>query len=485
MGWDALLPRMILRLTLLYAPAQALAPAAQFVSIIVWTYWLAPAEMGRFALIAATQELAHLLTLSWFCDYTLRFAGGQDAAERRRLLDAESAVLALCALIQIPIAAIALLAVSRDAPSIWSVAIVALFFATRSINIQYAERARAEHRISAYTLLQCAGPAGGLALGLAMLPIVGSSSDTLFGAYAIAQALGAALALPLMGGVSQRPRFDRGALRAAFGYGGPITLLSGLGWAAENNLRFIVDRVAGAATLGLVSVGWSIGRRAASLGAMLVTTAAFPVAARLLNEGRRDEALKRLSDNALMLIGALAPIVVGVSLVAEAAATLLVAAPYRGMTTEILGLATLAGAIRFFRVHGPDQFLVLERRFLFAGAIDMVEIAATASLTLIGLLFHGAAGAVAGAAAGSLVATILSLFVAARYGFQTPFAGVLKIAAATGAMAAVVALVPWPSSALGLAGAVAVGAAVYGVALLALFPTEAIAARRSLRGRSD
>ena len=57
---------MLLRQTLLYLPAQVVGPVFQFVSAVVWTYYLPPAEMGAFALIGAAQELVYLALLFWF-----------------------------------------------------------------------------------------------------------------------------------------------------------------------------------------------------------------------------------------------------------------------------------------------------------------------------------------------------------------------------------------------------------------------------------
>ena len=47
---------MLLRETILYLPAQLAGPLAQFLSVILRTYFLAPEEMGAFALIAAARE---------------------------------------------------------------------------------------------------------------------------------------------------------------------------------------------------------------------------------------------------------------------------------------------------------------------------------------------------------------------------------------------------------------------------------------------
>ena len=64
---------MLLRQTILYLPAQIVGPLAQFLSVILWTYFLSPQEMGTFALITAAQELAYTAIVFWFTLYTVRY----------------------------------------------------------------------------------------------------------------------------------------------------------------------------------------------------------------------------------------------------------------------------------------------------------------------------------------------------------------------------------------------------------------------------
>ena len=44
---------MLIKHTLQYLPAQLLSPLAQLASMILWTHWLAPVEMGVFTLVSA------------------------------------------------------------------------------------------------------------------------------------------------------------------------------------------------------------------------------------------------------------------------------------------------------------------------------------------------------------------------------------------------------------------------------------------------
>ena len=85
---------MLLRQTLLYLPAQVLGPLVQVISIIAWTYFLVPEQMGVFALITAAQELAFTGTLFWFTLYTMRYFDINASADAKKtFLDTESGVM--------------------------------------------------------------------------------------------------------------------------------------------------------------------------------------------------------------------------------------------------------------------------------------------------------------------------------------------------------------------------------------------------------
>lgn len=466
---------MLIRQTLLYLPAQLVAPLAQFASTIVWTWYLEPEEMGHFALVTATQEIAYLISLSWLSTYMLRFATAADAPDARaRLLGTETAALLASMLPQALSAAACLMLFDLGGDPIVAGLLVAAFFISRSANVHYADRARADTRVLAYTLLQCGGPVGGLALGLALMPTFGENALTLIGAYAAAQAVANLVAMPMIG-ISLNPlAADRGVLVKAFAYGGPMILLNSFAWLAENNFRYVVERAEGAAAFGLVAVGWGLGRRAASFAAMLVTAAAFPLAARLLNEGDRTSAIRQLRLNAAMLFGVLFPTVAGLALIGDILVDLVVAEPYRAATASVLAAATLGGALRFAHVHTTDQILVLDARFGYAALVDLVEIAATALLTAVGLHFWGLPGAVFGAAAGSAIAFAVSIGLAVRVaGFSFPVGETARIALATGAMALVLTVTPLPDEGVvGLIARVIAGALAYGAVAGLLFLPE-------------
>jgi O-antigen/teichoic acid export membrane protein len=463
--------------TLKYLPAQLLSPLAQLASMILWTHWLSPQEMGVFTLVSVTQELAYLGCLGWFAIYALRYLPpASNVSERLRYLATENSVVlaALAASAAAAAVTAAFLPDGRDwAPT---AAVIAAFFGTKALSAHYADRARAQSSFLTYSVLQVAGPVGGLLLGWLALQHLAPTATVLLGAYAVAQALGVLLALPGLGISWRLPAPDRALLRAAWAFGGPVLGLSALGWAAENYIRYLVQWHSGAAALGLMVVGWSLGRRCAAVASTLVTTASFPLAARMLNENRRDEALGHLRLNAAMMVGVLMPVTVAIEVLGPALVNLFVASEYRAVTTEVLALSMLAGAIRNLHMHTTDQLMVLERRIGMLAKVDLFEIVLCAGFSLLGLLGWGLPGAVFGQALGSLATLALSMALARRYlGFSWPWRDTFRVSMACAVMLGALWLLPASVAAAGVPGlAVAVlgGAVVYGLTLALMYASE-------------
>lgn len=465
---------MLIAHTLKYLPAQLLSPAAQVISMILWTHWLAPTEMGLFTLVTVTQEVAFIACLGWFSVYTLRYLPpDNDFVARQRYLDTEN-VIVLASVGGALLSALATTAVLYPLNDLWLTTLeIGLFFVTRSLNTHYAERARAQSAFLAYTLLQTAGPVGGLGLGLLAFQYVDASALVLLAVYSVAQGLGLLFALPLLGMQWRLSMPDRILLKVALAFGAPMLGLHALAWAAENYIRYLVQWTASAAALGLMIVGWSLGRRCAAVASMLVATAAFPLASRLFNEGRRDEAMAQLSVNAALLLAVLAPVTVAVELLGATLVALVVAPEYRESTTAILSLSMLGGMLRNLHLHVTDQVMVLELQLKQVGIVGAVEIVASIVASLLGLTFFGLEGAVIGQALGSLLTLGLSLYwVQLRHGFVWPWSETIRILLATSAMALAIVWVGREPTLDGLLIDTATGMVSYALALSLLFFRE-------------
>jgi O-antigen/teichoic acid export membrane protein len=460
---------MLIYQTLLYLPAQLFGPAFQLLAAIAWTHWLSPSEYGVLALIIAAQDLVFYVCLSWWSQYTTRYyAAHQVDNTTSRYQSTENGVLACSVIVQL-FAALAALAIS-DAPLRADLICATLaFVVTRSITAHLAERSRASGRIGSYTLAQTAGPVIGCLIGFGVIMTGQGSATAVLVSFAFAQTL----ALPVlwrMLNLGTAVRFDRSILSTALRYGTPLLIASVVTWLSVNGLRVVVDWFEGAAAVGLVSVGWSLGQRASSVAAMLVTAAAYPLAVSRAVTQSREAALTQLSQSGALLFGVIAPVAVGALIVNRSAVNLLIGADFRDLTVAILPIAILSGAIRNFRLHYADQTFLLCERTDAALFVSVMEAALTLPLCIVGLRVGGLVGACLGCLVAHAIAAIVTfLYVTRRFLLPVPWGHLVRVAFATAAMAGSLMVVPWPPNKLGLGLETVAGCLVYAAAIAALY----------------
>ncbi len=465
-------PPTLLRQTLAYLPAQLVGPLAQAVAALVWTHWLAPAPYGILTFLIAGQELVFLASLSWWTQYTMRYLGGLDAAEREAFARSEAPVVAIGFLAQVAGTWLVLLLLGQPVTSGLAVAATA-YIATRSLLMHLGERARAQGRIAIYTFGQFASSVVGFVFALALVATVAATPTFVLWGFSVAQLAGILVMWRALG-MSVGGRAPRGALlAAAMRYGGPLLVAGGFAWVAQNGIRVVVGDGAGAAALGLIAVGWGLGQRLATTLAMLVVAASFPRAVQSLHGGSKADAYRQLAEGGVMLMGLTVPASVGLCFLAQPFAEIFVAAPFREATIAVLPYAAAAGAIRNIRIHVADPVFLLTEQPRFNTAMNAADSIVMVAGCFFGLLFGG----LVGAAAGSLVATCLStiggfVLAARAAGFRFPWAPALRIAAASAIMAlALYAAAHWSlAPAARLVAEVALGVSIYAAALAALFP---------------
>lgn len=464
---------MLLRQTLLYLPAQVLGPLAQFVSIVLWTYFLDPAQMGAFALITAAQEFGYIATMFFFSLYTMRYfdhKAEQDA--REAFLNTEAGVL-LCAGIGTTLGVLTLpLFIEIE----WSFGLIAAALAyclSRTVAQHLTDRARTAQDTYAYTLMQVSWPVLGLLFGVVFCMLVSHSAESVLWGYAAAQILTLAALLPRLG-IGWRPlAMSKDMIRVAFRYGMPLVIGGLFVWLANNGLRFVIEHNEGAAAVGLVTVGWGLGLRAAAFSAMLVTAAAFPLAVARAREGGMAEGQAQLVRNGILLFAILAPAAGGLWAISQPLVERIVALPFREMTAAVLPWAILAGAARNFRIHFGEQVFLLREQTRIPLLNDIADGVFTLAGGAIGLALGGLPGSVAGAAVGAIISLLITLACGyAKHRFVMPLSHVARIGGATAAMMAALHYLPKSPDVASLLGLMCAGGAVYLLALAAVYPAE-------------
>jgi O-antigen/teichoic acid export membrane protein len=318
----------------------------------------------------------------------------------------------------------------------------------------------------------------GLVLGLLLVRFNAPTAAAVLEGYALAQLVSILIALPRLG-FGQSPRLASPTMiDLAVRYGMPLVLGGIFVWLANNGIRFVVEWQAGAAAVGLITVGWGLGQRAAAFAAMLVTAAAFPIAVKRAREDGIAAGQAQLVNNGVLLLAALAPAAVGLWVVAGPLVKLFIAEPYREMTMAVLPLSIVAGALRNFRIHFGEQVFLLREETRVPLVTDAVDGLTTIIGVAAGLYIGGLPGAVAGAAAGAFFSLLVTLWCGYRWHrFCFPLGDLVRILLAVWAMSLAVRMMPVPPTTFGLGSAVIVGAIVYVIVMALLYPDRA---RRAL-----
>lgn len=462
---------MLLRHTLLYMPAQIVGPLFQLIAMVVWTHVVSDHTLGIITLVTATHELLQVGFLAWWSQYALRFSGRfQKDDEAQRFYRTENAILLVAMLGQSLAAAGILIAVIAPGAAPPLLAATLAYVVTRSLNLYIGERARVRQQIGVYSIQQMVGPSLGFVLGLIAIEWRGQAPEWPLAGYAVAQLLAVLAVLPKIGHGRHLWPLDRAIIRHALHYGIPLVIGGGLGWVGLNASRFIVNDMLGVAAAGLFAVGYGLGQRAATVAAMLVTAAAFPIAVRRMEESGSAVAMRQLSDNGALLVAILAPSVAGIFMLRSEIVHALIAVPFQQVTLAVLPLSVLAGAVRNLRAHFGDQVFLLHNRTRLLIVVTAIDAAMTVALSFACIRTWGIVGAAIATVAAAGAAAAVSFAIGfSRFGLTLPAGHLVRIALATAAMAAALHAMAAAPGAMALAGHIAAGAAVYLAALALLY----------------
>lgn len=474
---------MLLRQTLLYLPAQVLGPIVQFLSIVLWTYFLDPVEMGTLALITAAQELGYTATMFWFTLYTMRyFDKAADTSRQSAFKNAEAGILLWASAGTV----LGVLALPLFINVAWSPTLLAATLAyclSRTIATHLTDRARTAQDTYVYTFMQITWPILGLTLGIVFVKIFSATAANVLWGYAAAQCIALGFVIHRLQLGLHPGRISKDIINTALQYGLPLVFGGLFIWLANNGLRFVIEHAEGAHAVGLVTVGWGLGLRAAAFAAMLVTAAAFPIAVARAREDGMAAGQEQLERNGVLLLAVLAPAAAGLWAISDPLVERMVAAPFREMTAAVLPWAILAGAVRNLRIHFGEQVFLLHEQTRIPLANDVFDGLTTLIGGAVGLSIAGLPGSVAGAAVGAIASLLITLACGAywhRYGL--PLGHLARIMIATLAMVGALHFLPVSASVPSLVMAVMAGALVYGFALAALYPGEIATVVAKLRG---
>lgn len=453
---------MLIRQTILYLPAQLLPALAQFVSLIIWSHFTSAEVIGIVTLLVSIQEFLVLGFMGFWTNYTVRYASQSAEPEQAAALARTSTLVVFGSSAGQAIVAVILYLSLIDAhASSLVLFMAAMMVAGRAFNSFQAERGRGRGDILLYSVGVMAGPVVGMGVGIGFILSFGPNELLIFAGFAIAQ-----LVAVLFGLIRDRSWLSFGTpsreiLGHALRYGMPLILSAVCIWLTQNIARLLVNHYSGLAAAGIYALGFGLGFRVATIAAMSVTAAAFPIAVRYSNAGEHDKAMEQLSKNVILLMIVLLPSMAGLAVVSRDLLTIFIAEGMREPAHPIMLWAILAGTLICFRQHFLHQVFLLKGNTHIIGKVSLAETVIALISGFLAVQHWGSLGGIVSLVFTSGLSTATMLVFALRAGLRPPWFDLGKIALATIVMAVAVRLVPEASDIAHLAIRIAVGGVAF------------------------
>lgn len=461
---------MLLRQSLAYLPGVALPPLFAFLTLVVFTRLLEPAQYGRYALVLASMELARRVGFNWLKLGYLRL---HFAAEGEGLLpdlvrSTWLLLLLLLALVAVGIAAAAVLG-PWDQPLRLALAAGIGILVTKVLVEQALERYRAEDKARDYSLCVAVFSVSGFLVALLLYRFVLPSELAVIAGVALGYAMVIPVALPRAMRGFGSGRIDPERLRQSFAYGAPLTLSFLLVFVMTTSDRYMIAYFLDEAATGRYAAAYNLGDRIIASLFMLVTMAGLPNALRVFEKQGPQAADNVLRENFSLLLAIGLPSAVVLCLTAAPLADLLLGEGFREAAAEILPWIAATAFLAGFKAHYLDHAFHLGRRTDLLLYTLVPSAAFNIGLNLILIPRFGVIGAAVATLASYVLATVLSLLLGRRvHAVPLPSVPALKTALACLPMVPVLLL---PSDGGGpwlLLVALAGAALLYGLAAVML-----------------
>jgi O-antigen/teichoic acid export membrane protein len=455
----------ILRHAGVYLLARGLPGLIAFLAIPTFTRLLDPAAYGKYALVSATVALLNALLFQWLRLALVRYlpAYKDDPGVLKSTLLAIEVRLVLAA--GVVGAGVYFLAGRAD----WRPVIIpcVLVLAAQATFELFLEHARAQIRPWRYMALLVSRSAIATGLG-AVLIVLG------LGWWGPIMGLGVGTLLPGLWAYwgdwrDARPSVDRETLRKLCAYGLPLSATVALTVVISTCDRFLIAAFLGEGAAGLYSVAVDFTTQTLTLLMMVVYLAMFPLAVRAWEHKGREAAQGQMRHNATLLVGVGVPAAVGLAVLAPAIADTFLGRGFRGAASDIIPLVALGSFLAGLKAYHFDAAFQFVHRTIHQVWIVLIAAAANVLLNLLVIRRFGINGSAAASVGAYAISIGLTVWVGRRH-FALPFPArpFFQVLLAAGAMAAVLyPMRPWRGP-LALGAEVAAGAAVYGLALLAM-----------------
>lgn len=451
------------------APLQIAQALIGFGAIAAFTRLMSPDDFGRYALALSISMAAHTLVFTWAEAAAFRFFAA--ARAEKRLADHFATLLVLALALGLTVLAVtagvlAFVGLRDDiaALSLFASGAAVLRFLTRLGR----ESDRAALAFGRYAVLETVYLVIGFAAGVALLVMLDFGPAAPFAGLLAAGAVVAFIDLPRLMQQSRGGEVSVSRSISYAGYGAPLALALAVDLAVQAIARLILAGEAGTAPLGAYAAAFGLAR---ALDIMFMgVSAAFAPLVFAAYEERGPDAARNAARRGFVLLAAITlPASIGLAMLAQPVATLMVGEALRAETVATLPWLAMAALMTGFSLYYWSEAFQLTRRTgqraLVMLAPGAVQLALTAWLSPT----YGAVGAAIAAAVGASIGAVLLALVGRRLmALPLPLGQLTRIAAATALMALVIAALPGAHTTLGLLQSTLLGAAAYGFAAIAL-----------------
>ena len=449
------------------APLQIAQALIGFGAIAAFTRLMSAEEFGRYALALSISMAAHTLVFTWAEAAAFRFFAA--ARAEKRLADHFATLLVLALALGLTVlamtaAVLAFVGLNDDiaALSLFASGAAVLRFFTRLGR----ESDRAALAFGRYAVLETVYLVIGFAAGVALLLMFDFGPAAPFAGLLAAGAVVTFIDLPRLMQQSRGGEVSVSRSISYAGYGAPLALALAVDLGVQVIARMVLAGEAGAAPLGAYAAAFGLAR---ALDIMFMgVSAAFAPLVFTAYEERGVNAARDAARGGFVLLAAITiPASIGLALLAQPVAALMVGEALRAETAATLPWLALAALMSGFSLYYWSEAFQLTRRTGQRALLMLVPGAVQLTLTAWLSQTQGAVGAAIAAACGASVGAVLLALAGRRLmALPLPLGQLARVGAATAIMALAVIAPPNADTALGLLQSVIVGGVSYVIAAI-------------------
>lgn len=462
---------MFLRHLAGYLPAHLVKALVAFAGVYIFTRLLDPADFGRYTLALSATAFGGHVVFSWIeAALARRYAAAEVKGEVSIELATaywNFAVIAAAVLV-LSAGVFAFAPMSGDIQMIVAIGL-GKFLADSLLHIGLIVH-RAARDVPRFVALDVTRNLVGFAVGVAAVVWTGLEGAGPLLGLLVGCLVALVFDLPYMLPQARRGHYDPERAKAALSFG----TAAAIGIALEQILsvadRFLIAYFLGEAETGVYAAGYSLGNRFLDMMFIWVGLAAAPLTVAALEHGGLERMREIARHYASTLIVLALPGAVGLAMVAEPLAAVMVGEDYRERATPIIPWIAAAAALSgFMTYYLREAFTLTQRTGLFALALSVPAIL-NVLLNLWWIPAYGLMGAVASTVV-AYMAGVLVVWVGGRrlIALPMPWGTLGKACFACAVMAVAVWLTPsWGGAFGALMLKAGVGAIVYAGLGLAL-----------------